>query len=246
MTAADVTQLRLDVDELARPGGLLARLEALLPEQVGDPSRGTSSSHKVTGSPAPWHAEAAGVLMDIHAGARELEDNLRAVLGFTRAHAGRTEIHPRRGPSGEHGPFRPVRVPAGAAGHRGDSAANTTRALRAIPDLAAAAGDPQATAATRLVERWCRGARQVGDIDEAERWEPLPRVAGRPPARCPYCSTFGLRMRPRSGEVRCTNPACTDPDGNRPRARVVVGPISHEGVLEFRDGARVTFAEESA
>jgi hypothetical protein len=56
---------------------LIAQLIELLPEPIADPTRGTMSRHRVSGSPAPWHAEAGPVLMTIHAGVREVEDDLR-------------------------------------------------------------------------------------------------------------------------------------------------------------------------
>lgn len=212
---AEVTQLRLDVAELTGPTGLLAQLAALLPEPVADPTVGTFGRHKVTGSPAPWHVEAAGVLMDVHAGARRLEDDLRSHLDFT---------------------------PVAGTG-RGSSAANTARALRALPDLAAAAGDAHAHRVTAAVSRWARQAREVRDIDQSERWVPVPRLRGSPPPACPYCRTYALRMRARSGEVRCTNVACTDPHGAHPKARIVIGAVSGAGMLEFGDGTLLTFAD---
>lgn len=236
----DVSALRLDVDELTRRGGLLAQLEALIAQPVADPTVGTTSKHKVTGSPAPWNVEVAAVLMEVHAGARELEDDLRARLAFTRqsvAH-GLVILRPA-GPPGTHGPGRPVRW--SGRGPRGASAANTAASLRAIPDLAAKAGDPHATGAARLLARWCREAREVRDIDTSERWVPVPRLPGTKVPACPYCLTYALRMQVRAGVVRCTNPECRDPDGHRPKAHVAIGQISQEGVLVFRDGAQVNF-----
>src|SRR4051812_43933050 len=64
-TAAE--EIAVLVEEL-KP--LLAQLQALLPEPVADPTSGTSTHHKVTGSPAPWHGEAGPLLMTIHAGVR--------------------------------------------------------------------------------------------------------------------------------------------------------------------------------
>lgn len=61
---------------------LLERLAALLPEPVAEPTSDTTSHHKVSGSPAPWHAEAGSLFMDIHEGARRLEASLsREVAG---------------------------------------------------------------------------------------------------------------------------------------------------------------------
>lgn len=216
--AVDVTALLLDVAELVRAGGLLEQLVALLPEPVAAANTGTTSHHKVTGSPAPWHPEAAAALFDIHAGAREVEDELREHLGFARLYAGRT--------------FAGV---PGAQAVRGASDPNTVKALNALADLAAAAGGEQAKRTAKAVSGWCRQAREVGDIDLDERWEPLRRVPGRPATACPYCETFALRQQARAGVVRCTNRACVDGTGKRPKARVKRGKVSGEDMLVFRD-----------
>lgn len=71
-----MTHLDDDVRTLAADGGLLDQLEALLGEPAVDPTTGTRSRHKAQAAP-PWHAEAAAALMTIHAGARELEIDLR-------------------------------------------------------------------------------------------------------------------------------------------------------------------------
>ena len=70
-------RLAWDINELTRYGGLLDTLTALLPETGTTPDTEKSSAHKISGSPPPWHAEAADVLMTIHAGARELESVMR-------------------------------------------------------------------------------------------------------------------------------------------------------------------------
>ena len=59
-------------------GPLLAALQALLPDQIGDPTVGMTAHRKNTvGSPAPWHAQAAAALMDIHEGVRRMEASMR-------------------------------------------------------------------------------------------------------------------------------------------------------------------------
>jgi hypothetical protein len=65
-----------DVHALAADGGLLDQLETLLAEPVSDPTTGTRARNKATSS-EPWHGEASLVVMLIHAGARELEIDLR-------------------------------------------------------------------------------------------------------------------------------------------------------------------------
>ncbi|GII88260.1 hypothetical protein Ssi03_62500 [Sphaerisporangium siamense] len=68
---------------------LIDQLRELLPEQVADATRGSVQHHKITGSPAPWHPEAGPVLMTIHAGVRQLEQDLRyRVTGHTGERGG--------------------------------------------------------------------------------------------------------------------------------------------------------------
>jgi hypothetical protein len=222
----DLQSMRIDVFELTKPNGLLDQLEALLPEPVQDATTGTGSHHKVTGSPAPWHPEAAAVLMEVHAGARELEDDLRHALGFARRWAGRAK-DPRPGP-------------------RGNSDENTLTALIAIPDLAAAAGEPHSGRASKAVARWVTGAREVGDIGLSEPWTPVRRIPGAPAPACPYCATFALRQQARRGLVRCMNRDCTDTLGKRPLGRIEIGAVSGQGALVFRDGAQLTFTGTTA
>ncbi len=80
-------QLRLDVHELVRPGGLLDTLEALVPEQVGDPSVGRLSRRLAHSAP-PWHTEAAETLMLIHTGARDTEAKLAYLVLHIRRRRG--------------------------------------------------------------------------------------------------------------------------------------------------------------
>lgn len=131
---------------------LLPRLQELLPEPVADASKGSMQHHKVTGSPAPWHPEAGGVLMTIHAGVRELEDDLRYhVTGHT----------------GEG---------------RGGSDANTTTALDSIVRLVHGVDDDMARDARHRLDRWIEQARQIRDIGESEKWIPIRVSKGLPPA----------------------------------------------------------------
>lgn len=209
-----LAHLAVDVDHLVRPGGILDQLAALLPEPVADPSTGTTSHHKVTGSPAPWHAEAAAALLDVHEGARRLEASLR------------------RDVSGRLGE------------RRGSSADNTRAALKSIVRLCEALDDDQVKDAARIVARWVTSARQLRDIDLADRWEPLPRRPGTLPPPCDYCATFSLRWNRRSGEVRCVNGECRDGDGHRPVARMEIGRFTGQAALVWRDGRTVTYDQE--
>lgn len=72
-------------DEKFQPSGrlgLIALLEAHTePVSMGERSERTGSGH-VTGSPAPWGGEVEELLCAIDAGTREIECNLRRVLGL--------------------------------------------------------------------------------------------------------------------------------------------------------------------
>lgn len=209
-----LVNLAVDVDHLVRPGGILDALEALLPEPVADPQTGGGNRAKVSGSPAPWHAEAAAILLDITEGARRLEASLR------------------RDVSGRLGD------------RRGNSTPNTRAALKSAVRLCEALDDGQVKTAARIVAHWVTAARQLRDIDEADRWEPLPRRPGTLPPPCDHCQTYSLRWNRRSGEVRCVLPDCRDDDGHRPVARMEIGRFSGQAALVWRDGRTVTYAHQ--
>jgi hypothetical protein len=205
--------IALDVNELIRPGGVLDQLDQLLPEQATDPTTGSGHA-KVTGSPAPWHAEAAAALVVIHEEARRLEASLRR------------------------------EVTGNLGRRRGGSTANTREALEAIVKLSEAVCDDEVKTAARIVARWVTSARQIRDIDQADRWEPLPRLPGHLPPACDWCSTYALRMNRRTGEVRCTNNRCRDDDGRRPVARIVTGTYSGQSSLVWQDGRSVVYVTD--
>jgi hypothetical protein len=87
----------------------------------------------------------------------------------------------------------------------------------------------------RRLEQWTLRATQIPDVDESEPWTAVPGVGGRPP-ECPFCHTFGLRMRRRAGEVQCFFPGCVDGDQNPTRARMEPGRMTGEARLVFGDG----------
>lgn len=207
--AAEVTLL---VAELAE---LLVRLEALLAEPVADPTTGTMSHHKVSGSPAPWHAEAGPLLMDIHEGARRLEASLRREVA---------------GHLGER---------------RGGSDGNTAAALDAIGRLAHGVPEESARRTARILSGWIRRAEEVRDIGEAERWEPLRAPAGELPPACPYCRTFSLRVGRREGRVRCANRKCVDGDGRAPVATIDKNRLDGSAMLVWADGRTIYHWEAS-
>jgi len=190
---------------------LLVILEGLLTEPVADPTAGRVH-RKVIGSPAPWHADAASVLMDAHEGVRRLEASIR----------------------------RDVAGHLGA--RRGSSALNTAQALRAIAALANALNDDDAHHAARILRIWVSQARQIRDIDLEPSWAPLPSVPGAPPPACPYCATYGLRFARLSGAVRCCNPRCRDTRDQRPYGLIEQGKYTGRAMLVFADGREITYA----
>jgi hypothetical protein len=119
----------------------------------------------------------------------------------------------------------------------------TGRVLQMLRNYApAVSAETLAEAADRL-ESWLTSARQIADIDEAERWVPVPSAPGGKPPRCPYCRTYNLRMARRRGEVRCLYPGCVDGSGNPTRARMEWGRMSGEGILVFGDDTTMHYRE---
>ncbi|MBT2213473.1 hypothetical protein [Actinomadura sp. NEAU-AAG7] len=203
-------RLQWDIEELIRPGGLIDQIEELMPKQTATADTNKCHRGHLFGPPIPWHAEAAAVLMDIHVGARDLENLIRyQINGTTR--------------------------------NRGGSDGNTRLAIREIGRLSYALPAAQVEDAAAMVRRWVTAARQIGDIDQADRWVPLPRQPGHYPPPCPYCDTYALRMSRRAGEVRCINPECADARGRRPVARMAHGLLSGDAYLAFADGREVTY-----
>ena len=191
------------VDELIP---LLATLEDLIPEPVQDPSTGTMSHHKISGSPAPWHPEAGMVLLTIHEEARRLEASL----------------------------LREITGKLGC--RRGGSDVNTAQALRAIANLAHGVPDDHASKARRIVERWLYSARQIRDVGLEERWEPIPVPPGQIKPRCPYCRTFSLRVLPSSSLVRCINRSCRDRNDDRPQGWLHRSSLNGDPRIDWTDG----------
>lgn len=157
-----------DVDDLVKVVGYLDRLRDLLVQpathRIGESQH---VRHKVIGSPAPWNDEAAGLLFEVHAGARRHEAKLRIALG-----------HSTRKP-------------------RGNADVATLRALACLPDLIVAAHPTSpntADAAATDVARWCRSARTILDDDlrEDDRQRMLTKAPGG--LTCPHCErTLVLR-----------------------------------------------------
>jgi hypothetical protein len=214
-TAAE--EIAVLVEEL-KP--LLAQLQALLPEPVADPTSGTSTHHKVTGSPAPWHGEAGPLLMTIHAGVRDLEVDLKyAVTGS---------------------------LPEDRwAGGRGRSDGNTVKALDAIAKLAFGVPESVAKKAAGELLSWVTQARQIRDISESEKWIPIHVPRGQLPPACPYCKTYSVRIAQESGRVAYSNAACVDSEGNRPRGRIDRNRLDGSAMLIWSDGRSIYYGEAS-
>lgn len=196
----------------SRSIGLVERLELLLPEPSG--RSGSSIGRRPPSSGEPWNPEAAGVYWRIHAGARDLENELRHARAF--------------------GPLSPP---------RGGTRANTIEALRAIGLLAVGLPEETLRRAADRVERWANAARRCRDLDELDRWVPVPQVPGSLPPACPYCESFSLRMSLGRSEVRCFKPGCLDMDGHQPVARMEPGRLTGSGILVFRDETVVHYAD---
>jgi hypothetical protein len=108
-------------------------------------------------------------------------------------------------------------------------------ALDIVRNFAPTASDTVLRWVIGALEKWVGNARGVPAVDEDEPWVPLPRNGDRQIA-CPYCTTYGLRMLKRKGEVRCFFPSCSDADGNPTRARMESGRMTGEERLVFGDG----------
>lgn len=194
---------------------LITQLQQLLPEPVADPTTGTMSHHKISGSPAPWHPEAGALLMDVHAGVRDLEVDLTYVV------AGR--------------------MPEGRwLEHRGDSDENTLEALAAVVRLAYGAPDHAVKKAAKDLASWIERGMQIRDIGESEKWIPIHVPKGQLPPTCPYCKTYSIRLAQESGRVACFNPRCEDENGERPRGRIDKNRLDGSAMLSWSDG-RTTY-----
>lgn len=195
---------------------LLPRLEELLSEPVADPTKGTMSRHRVSGSPAPWHPEAGPVLLEIHAGVRELEQDLKW-------HITRRLVE-----------------------QRGGSDANTLEALDSIVRLVHGVDSDTARGVRHRLDRWIERARQIRDIGESEKWIPIHVPKGQLPPTCPYCKTYSIRLAQESGRVACVNPKCLDENDERPRGRIDKNRLDGNAMLSWADGRTTYYYGEQA
>lgn len=217
---------------------LIRQLQALLAEPVADPTTGTMSHHKVTGSPAPWHTEAAAALFTIHAGVRDLEADLRYHV------AGRTVMQHRHART-ETVCGKTTTREFIVTGERGGSNGNTLAALDSITRLVHGVPDDIARTVRGALDSWATQARQVRDIGEEDRWEPFRAPKGQLPPACPYCKTYSLRLVRAYGRVRCANRACVDTNGDRPAGGIDKNRMTGRAMLAWADG-RTIYYEESA
>lgn len=117
-------------------------------------------------------------------------------------------------------------------------------ALDAILNYAPSCPDDVVGHAARRLERWADRARQLPTIDESEPWVAVPGETT-PPA-CPFCRTFGLRMKRRRQEVRCFFPRCVDSGGHPTRARMEPGRMTGEARLVFDDDTTMHWAGDGS
>lgn len=205
------TPVRDAVDALAqtlpRAAALTATPDVITPAVI-------SSGGQAESEP-PWNAQAAYVVTDVAAGARDLEARLyTAVTGQRRAARG--------GSDGNTGAAieQIARLAAALPGHQ--PCPHTPRCRRCCCETCCAAA---------RVGAWVVSAKLLPAIDEAARWIPIP---GDPP--CPYCSTPSLRYAQRQLIVACHNPDCADSDGNTPAAHCGYSPRDAAPALMWRDG----------
>jgi len=114
---------------------------------------------KVIGSPAPWNDEAAGILFEVHAGARRHEAAMRRALGFNPVRRGTSDAQTVAALSA-----LPDLVRAIVTRHL-----ETTAADRAATDVA----------------RWPRICRRILDDDPAPNERPNTKAPGG--LTCPHC-----------------------------------------------------------
>ncbi len=117
---------------------------------------------------------------------------------------------------------------------RGGSDPNTRAALDAVLKLAEAADDWLIRVYARELGRWSRKASIA--LGETEIPKRLPRVPGAPEPRCPFCENHSLRSLPLAGDIFCINPACTDENKKRPRARMEYSVHAGDWVMVWQDG----------
>jgi hypothetical protein len=162
-------------------------------ELIDQPDRGgTTPSRSKPRSRPPWNPAVANAIYDTHAAIRETEQELRHDV---------------------------TRRPAHLCRRPGWSDGNTTRALEAIPKLAAAADTQLTEQAIIDLNRLLASILQLPAIDLEQRPRILP---------CPRCTRKMLRYWENSDEVACY--------GCNQKASISIGYISGEPDLTWADG----------
>lgn len=160
MTHVDLDAIADDIWSLIG-GGYLTRIQALLDKPathvVGDSGQVRT---KIIGSPAPWNDEAAGILFEVHAGARRHETAMRHALGFNPIRRGTSDLQTVAALSA-----LPDLVRAIVTRHL-----DTNAAGRAATDIA----------------RWPRICRRILDDDPAPNERPNTKAPGG--LCCPHCN----------------------------------------------------------
>jgi hypothetical protein len=217
-TAFAALAIGVDVEQLTVPGGLLDQLADLI----------TTPAAKVVDDAGPIaHAKIVGSPAPWHAAAGE---------AYMAIHAEAREIEQDAR----------YRITGHTGALRGGSDENTRAALRAVEHLVHALDEDHAHKVGRDVARLVRLAREA--LGESERWAPLRRQPGQLPPVCPYCETYGLRILPSTGEVRCVNPECRDTRGKRPSGHAEHAHHTRQGhaAVVFADGAEAWWVDENA
>lgn len=120
-------------------------------------------------------------------------------------------------------------VTGGFPARRGNSASNTSYALKALTHLAEAVDDQTALSVLNTVDRWNRKADNVFNPEHG--LHRIPREPGEKEMRCPYCEFQTMRWNPGVGVIVCINPTCRTENGVRPRWSAEF--VLREDVLQF-------------
>lgn len=127
---------------------------------------------------------------------------------------------------------------------RGGSDENTRKALTELQRLAGIADDGSVLSSLRELSKWNRRVRMV--LGELELPRRLPRHVGETEPACPFCRMRTLRMWALQGIVRCVNPACKNPEGRKPVARMEWSEFTGQIELVWNDGGVGLLVTEAA
>ena len=185
---------------------LLPRLEAEVPAKKKNPYGGHGSGQGGHPPLTSWNSQAAMLILDIHAGVRELETNLRyAVTGVVRSRGG-------------------------SDGNTARALASLI-AMCAAADYAAVV-----IVCRKLESWAWRARMILGDVEPFARLPRLPGESEPrcPFGDPPHPGT--LRVRHATGLVICLHPGCKDSEGNRPQGRIEIGSFSGEPLIAWASG----------